>query len=88
MEKLLATDFRFREDMIWKAMSAVGSSAVKNPVAYINRMKKRFGDEYFLSALKVAYEISGRHCYAKEIQEIDKVVSAKYGWKTIIELRA
>lgn len=84
---IYATDFLFRESMIWKGMTAAGSSTVNDPIAYLNRMQKKFG-AIVKEAAGLAYEYLPNNCLAACGTKIDEALSAKYGWKTCREWRA
>ncbi len=84
---IYATEFLFRESMIWKGMTAAGSHTVKDPIAYLNRMEKKFG-AIVKEAAALAYEHLPHNCLAVCESKIDEALSAKYGWKTCREWRA
>lgn len=81
------SQFLFREDMIWKGMTAAGDSNVKDPIAYLNRMEKKFG-AIVKEAAGLAYEFLPGNCLAECQRLIDERLSAKYGWKTCAEWRS
>lgn len=81
-----ANNWQARDDMIWKAITAVNSESVKDPIAYINRMTKRYGD-IFKIVVGFAYQTKNKFCYAVEREKIDDMISAKMQWKTIREHR-
>lgn len=76
-----AEQFLFREDMIWRGMTATGSKNVKDSVAYLNRMTRKYG-EIVKEAAGLAYELLPKYCLAECKRLIDEKLSAKYGWKT------
>lgn len=84
---IYATEFLFRKDMIWKAMSAAGSMSVKDPVAYLNRMEKKYG-AIVKEAAGLAYEPLAKHCLAVVQDKIDEALCERYGWQTIEAWRA
>lgn len=85
-QDLYAKNFLLRETMIWKAMSAVGSSSIKDPIAYLNRQEKKFGP-IVKEAVSLAYAEVSNNCLAVAKDNIDKLLSSKYGWATCQELR-
>lgn len=83
---IYATEFLFRRDMIWKAMTAAGDNTVKDPIAYINRMEKKFG-AIIKEAAGLAYQELPKNCLAVVETKIDEILCGKYGWKTVQEWR-
>lgn len=82
-----ATQFLFREDMIWRGMTAAGDKTVKDPIAYLNRMVHKYG-EVVKEAAGLAYQYLPDNCLAECQRLIDETLSAKYGWKTCASWRA
>lgn len=81
------TDWQARRDMIWCAMTAVNSTSVKDPIAYIQRKQKKFGGILKVAVAR-AYEVKGTDCLAVQKDKIDEALSAANGWKTIMEITA
>jgi hypothetical protein len=81
-----ATDWSARQEMIWKAMTAVNSGMVKDPIKYVNRMAKKYGP-VLKRAVGFAYATKGKHCYAVEVTKIDEALCAEFGWRTIADFR-
>jgi len=82
---IYATEFLARREMIWRAMSSQGAH-VNDPVAYLNRMEKKFG-AIVKEAAGLAYAELPKNCLAVVETKIDELLCAKYGWKTIQEWR-
>ena len=83
---IYATEFLLRCDMIWKAMTAAGDNTVKDPVAYLNRMEKKFG-AIIKEAAGLAYQELPKNCLAVVETKIDEILCSKYEWKTVQEWR-
>lgn len=83
---IYATEYLFRREMIWKAMTAAGDNTVKDPIAYINRMEKKFG-AIVKEAAGLAYVELPKNCLAVVEDRIDEALCVKYGWTTIQEWR-
>lgn len=81
-----ANDWQARRELIWCAMTATNIPTVKDPIAYVNRKQKKFGD-ILKEAVAAAYEFKGQFCYAVEGDKIDEKLCAAHGWKTIQEFR-
>lgn len=80
-----AADFKLRRDMIWKAISSHGNH-IKDPVAYLNRMEKRYG--YIVKqAAGISYEYMHGYCLAEVERLTDERLSAIHGWQTQNEMR-
>lgn len=85
-ESAYAENWQMRRDMIWCAMTAVYSSTVKDPIAYVNRKRKVYGD-ILKTAVGLAYEGKNSACYAAEMDAIDEKICAAHGWRSIADLR-
>ena len=83
-----ANSFQAREALIWCALTAVSSSAVKDPVEYINRRARQFGAEMLKQAVGLSYNWIRTECHAVCVDKIDAALSAKHGWPTIQVLRS
>lgn len=84
--EIYATEYLLRRDMIWKGMSGAGSNAIKDPIAYLNRMEKRFG-AIIKEVAGLAYQELPKNCLAVVETKIDEILCEKYGWQTIQEWR-
>lgn len=78
-----ATDFKSRDDMIWKAVT---SFHVKDPAKYRLTMSKRYGP-ILMDAVAFAREPLKTECLAVVQTKIDEALCAKYGWTTREEWR-
>lgn len=82
---IYATEYLLRRDMIWKGMSS-HDRHIKDPIAYLNRMEKKFG-AIVKEAAGLAYEHLAGNCLAVCEDKVDEALCAKYGWMTIQEWR-
>lgn len=82
---IYATDHFFRREMIWKGMSSHGSH-INDPIAYLNRMEKKFG-KIVKEAAGLAYQELPKNCLAVVETKIDEALCSKYGWQTVQEWR-
>lgn len=78
---IYATDFVSRRAMIWKGMSS-HDRHVKDPIAYLNRMQKKFG-AIVKEAAGLAYQELPGNCLAVVEDKIDEALCLKYGWQTV-----
>lgn len=78
---IYATDFLARREMIWRGLASHGTH-IKDPIAYLNRMQKKFGS-IVKEAAGIAYEYVNSECLAVCEDRIDERLSAAYGWTTI-----
>jgi hypothetical protein len=81
-----ANNWQVRNEMIWKAITAVNSEQIKDPIKYVNRMTKKYGD-IFKTTVGYAYEVKYGFCYAVQIDKIDEKLCEDMGWKTIQNFR-
>lgn len=80
---MVSTDILFRRELIRAGFRV---NRAKSPEAMAKKLRKVFGDYLSASALMAA--TAKGNCMAAMEDDVDARLSAKFGWRSIADLRA